>query len=96
MTWSPELEIIDQLLDDDLPLPVVCRLLGSDKSSRKVLGQYVSKGVVVFAQQETVIPLWQSLGLLRSPQPLEQHDQIRVSLTSYGTKMFENEGWDTI
>jgi hypothetical protein len=96
MTWSPEMKIIDQLATSDLPMSVICSLLGGNEHARKILIHYVGKGVVVFAQQETVMPLWQSLGLLRGPQPLEQHDQIRVSLTSYGANAFEKGTWDSI
>jgi hypothetical protein len=96
MGWSPEMELIDQLKGSDLPLSLVCRLLGGDEHARKVLGHYLGKEIVVFARQETVMPIWQSLGLLRSAQPLEQQDQVRVSLTNYGAKAFENGTWETI
>ncbi len=82
------MEIIDQLLGGDLPLPVIGRLLGT--KARQALYHYVRNVVVVFANKETLLPTRQSLELLRDATTLERHDEIRVSLTEHGARAFED------
>ncbi len=96
MSWPPEMEVIGQLLGGDLPLPIVCHLLGGDERARQVLGHYINKGAVVFAEHDRPIPLWQSRDLLRALEPLEERNDILVSLTDFGAKAFGSGAWDTI
>jgi hypothetical protein len=93
MPWLPEMEMIDQLIGGDLPLTAVSRLFDSDERARKVVGLYLGKGIVVFIRQESTMPLWESLTLLRNPEPLERHEEVRVSITDYGARAFESGAW---
>jgi hypothetical protein len=88
------MEIIDQLIGGDLPLPAVRRLFDSDERARKVVGLYLGKGIVVLTRQECTTPLWESLALLRNSDPLVRHEQVRVSLTDCGTRAFESGDWE--
>ena len=89
MAVEPVLEMIEQLRSGDLPLPVIRRLFESDEYARKVFGVYLNKGFIVFAELGRAMLLWDSLALLRDPEPLERHEQVRVSLTDYGASAFE-------
>ena len=94
MPWLPEMEMIEQLIGGDLPLAAVRSLFDSDERARKVVGLYLGKGIVVFTRQECTMPLWESLALLRNPEPLERHEQVRVLLTEYGARAFESGAWN--
>lgn len=89
------MELVDQLLGGDLPIPVVCRLFRDDTHARRALAQYVAKGVITLAGREGPLPGWKSSELLRGPEPLDQQE-VRVSLTDKGAKAFEEGNWESI
>jgi hypothetical protein len=94
---SPELELIDQLLGGDLPLPVVCGLFTDDDRARRALRSYVSKGVISLTTgKEGVLPQWKCDELFRDAEPLAEHVEIRVLLTREGARAFEPGRWERI
>jgi hypothetical protein len=93
---SPELELIDQLLGESLTLPVVCALFKGEGNARRVLAAYVSKGVIVMRQDGDELPTWRSHAILRSVQPLTEHENVRVGITETGAKAFETGRWNSI
>ena len=96
MAWSPEMELIDQLLGGDLPLPAVARLFPEEARARLALMQYVSDDVVALREQGAVLPTWRSQELLRQPEPFDKDSDIHVSLTDKGAKAFQERNWDRL
>jgi hypothetical protein len=94
---SPELEMIDQLLGGDLSLPVVRGFFPDDDRARRALANYVSKGVVLFiTDKEGVLPKWKCEEMFRRLEPLEHHNEVRVSLTHKAAKMFDEGDWSKL
>ena len=96
MPQPPELEIIDQLEGGDLPLSVVCRFFVDDAQARRVLANYVSRGVVVLLERNDALPIWRCRELLSGEIPLQQNDSIRVSLTKKGARAFADGTWNLL
>jgi hypothetical protein len=67
MTWSPEMDLIDQLCGGDMPLHCVATLFGSADHARNVVAIYVRKGIVKLADQEGVLANWKAESILRDP-----------------------------
>ena len=93
MSWQPEIEVIDQLLRGDLPLPVVCRLFPDDERARRALAHYVSKRVIVLTRKDVVLASWKCQEMFRQSERLDQYSEVRVSLTDRGARLFQEGGW---
>ena len=90
---SPELELLDQLLDgQSVPLPVISGLFEDDAHARRALAAYVSNGMVALSDDDGNLPAWKSQEIFRNPQPLSGYAKLRVEITGKGTRWFEPGG----
>lgn len=97
MTWQPEMELVDQLLGDDLPLStVVSALFRNDDHAVRVLSRYVQNGVLTLTRNGEPLAMWESQQLLRDASGLGNLVDISASLTEKGAQAFEKGIWDSL
>lgn len=79
---SPELELLDQLLGDDLSLPVVRRIFPDDNFFARAMNAMLETGEVRLIGNDGVeLPRWQWQQILRAR---EHAAEIRVQITTAG------------
>jgi hypothetical protein len=90
---SPELEMLDQLLDgQSMPLPVIAGLFEDDAYARRVLAAYISNSMVTLSDDDGNLPAWKSQEIFRKSQPLSGYAKLRVAITRKGARWFELGG----
>lgn len=94
--WPPEMELIDQLSGDAMPLAVAARIFEGESHARRVLAIYVDRGVIALLRGEVTLPEWEAMRLLRDDPDLLTRCDISVTLTDAGAESFESGRWDRI
>ena len=90
---SPELELLDQLLDgQSMPLPVIAGLFEDDAHAQRALAAYVTNGMVTLSDDDGNLPAWKSQEIFRNPQPMSGCTKVRVAITGKGARWFEPGG----
>jgi dihydroxyacid dehydratase/phosphogluconate dehydratase len=85
--WPPELETLDQLQGDDLPLTVIATLYSSPEAFRKgVLGLLVCGDVLLLDAEDNAVPKWRWREIFAPSSEIEQLGHFRLRLTSQGAK----------
>lgn len=94
--WRPEMDLIDQLSGDAMPLSVVRRIFCDDEHARRVLEIYVDRGVVRFLRDGAPLAGWHARRLLREDEELLSRQDIFAELTKAGGQAFDSGRWDEI
>ena len=87
MTWSPELETLDQLQAGKLALAVIRQLFpDSQRFTEGVLGLLSAGDVRLIEVEGLEVPDWRWRELFKDRAVLQQLDKFRLELTNQGVK----------
>jgi hypothetical protein len=82
--YSPELETLDQLSGEDMPLAVIRQLFGNADHFRKAILAMLHEGdIALLSQDGGIVPQWEWKPLLNDPT---RWPGKRLSLTDSGAK----------
>lgn len=84
---APELEVLDQLLGQDLPLNVIAKLFPDPEHCRRAIQAMLKGGDVRIVDSEGVaLPEWRYRELQYRPEFWEGEGEYRLTLTEQGAK----------
>jgi hypothetical protein len=84
---SPELETLDQLLGNDLPLGIVLRIYPDDSAfKRGVLGLITSGDVSLFTNDDVEVPSWRLRELFEDGTVMQQMGRMKLRITPQGAR----------
>jgi len=89
-TWPPELETLDQLLGDDMPVSVICRFYPTPDACRKgLLGLLHEGDVILLNPEQSQIPQWRRRELFSQDDWLQKLRDFRLRITEQGANKME-------
>jgi|GEM_PF-5602225 len=96
MAYSPELELIEQLILDPARLAMVEQLFGDRTRARRLIEIYARKGIVAVSHSKAIpvdaMPHWEIQQSLSNPSSWSE--DVFVHLTAQGARLFDSGDWD--
>jgi len=87
MSMSPELETLDQLLGNDLPLGIVLRIYPDESAfKRGVLGLITGGDVNLFTNDDVEVPSWRYRELFDDGIVMLQMERMKLRITPQGAR----------
>jgi hypothetical protein len=84
---SPELETLDQLQGDDLPLRIVLRLYPDTAAfGRGVMALIVSGDVRLLTNDDVEVPFWRCRELFVDGTVMQELERMKLSITVQGAR----------
>ena len=85
---TPELEVLDQILDGSLPLhAIACLFPDVEHCKRALAAMLEDEQVVLLDPSGNQTPLWRYRELSAQPEPWQEDSGYRLAITDHGAQL---------